>query len=864
MDSTWVQLEWDIPADGGSKILGYIVQYREPSSSKWIVANTQPIPTNTYRVTSLRDKGEYEFRVIAKNAAGLSKPSPPSERVQLKPKYGPPGPPTQINAESIGRNFVTLTWAPPVDDGGSKITGYIIESREFGSSLWRVVNDYTVLHPEFTVTNLTEFRDYEFRITAVNAIGKGVPSLPSSPIKIQEMGGSRPQIVVKPADTASPYNRRAVFTCEAVGRPAPVARWLRNGREVPEGARYRTEVQNDVFRLIIKEVWDIDAGEYTCEVSNVFGSDSATATLTVQAPPVIEKDVGNAIYADGEMVRLKIYFSGTGPFRYMLTLNKQEVTADHPNIHFVDFDNHVIITIPSIHSSEAGRYELSISNDSGEANTAFWLNVTGLPSSPQGPLQISDVSKTQAVLSWKPPVNDGGARLTGYVVERKDLSKDEWTEVATSVKDTNFTVTGLFEGHEYEFRVSATNENGQGPPLVGESPVVARLPFDTPSAPGKPEVARFGEDYVTLSWTRPLSDGGSRIRGYLIEKREVGSDIWQKCNQNPSAATSYDVTNLIEGREYEFRVFAVNDAGASEPASTDALKFVPAKSGNPPEILTPLSDMYGEQGRSVRFECEIEGSPRPEFRWFRGLRELADTPKYTILSKGNTQVLIINDLQGDDADEYSCRASNSLGSRSTKAQLSIRSKPRIFIPPRYHGGYEAQKGEQIEVKIPFKAFPAPHSRWTKNGEPITDSDKYTITTDDKYATLRIANAVREDLGQYRVVVENDVGSDSGTISLSVADRPDPPRFPIVENVLDEAAVLSWKPPELDGGSLITNYIVERRETAGGQWTECARTRYTYLTVEGLTSKGTYEFRVSAQNKHGISKPCEPTAPMNSE
>lgn len=75
----------------------------------------------------------------------------------------------------------------------------------------------------------------------------------------------------------------------------------------------------------------------------------------------------------------------------------------------------------------------------------------------------------------------------------------------------------------------------------------------------------------------------------------------------------------------------------------DALKFVPAKSGNPPEILTPLSDMYGEQGRSVRFECEIEGSPRPEFRWFRGLRELADTPKYTILSKGNTQVNIFKE-----------------------------------------------------------------------------------------------------------------------------------------------------------------------------------------------------------------------------
>lgn len=57
---------------------------------------------------------------------------------------------------------------------------------------------------------------------------------------------------------------------------------MRNGREIPEGARYRTESQNGVFRLIIREVWDIDSGEYTCEVSNVFGSDSATANLIVQ------------------------------------------------------------------------------------------------------------------------------------------------------------------------------------------------------------------------------------------------------------------------------------------------------------------------------------------------------------------------------------------------------------------------------------------------------------------------------------------------------------------------------------------------------------------------------------------------------
>lgn len=32
------------------------------------------------------------------------------------------------------------------------------------------------------------------------------------------------------------------------------------------------------------------------------------------------------------------------------------------------------------------------------------------------------------------------------------------------------------------------NENGQGPPLVGDEAIIARLPFDVPGAPGKPEV----------------------------------------------------------------------------------------------------------------------------------------------------------------------------------------------------------------------------------------------------------------------------------------------------------------------------------------------------------------------------------------
>ncbi|CAD6198887.1 unnamed protein product, partial [Caenorhabditis auriculariae] len=850
MDSNWADIEWDPPRDGGSKIIGYQVQFRDANSAKWINAHNNLVTELHTRVTALRNCGEYEFRVIAKNAAGFSKPSAPSERVKLKSKFGPPGPPTQVGAQSIGRNHVTLTWVAPLDDGGSKITGYIVEQREYGSTLWTKVSDYNVRDPEFTVPNLKEFSDYEFRIVAVNSAGRGIPSLPSGPIKIQESGGSRPQIVVKPEDTAQPYNRRAVFVCEAVGRPTPTARWLRNGRELPESNRYRFEASDGTYKFMIKEVWDIDAGDYTVEVANVYGTDTATAKLIVQAPPVIEKDVPNTILPDGDLVRLKIYFSGTAPFRHSLTLNKEEIGVEHPTIRTVEFDDHILITIPSLSTREAGRYEYTVSNDSGEATTGFWLNVTGLPEAPQGPLHISNIGPAGCTLAWRPPAYDGGARVTNYVVEKRDLSKDEWTVVASNVKDMTYLVQGLFEHHEYEFRVSAVNENGQGSPLVAENPIVARLPFDPPSAPLNLEVSQVGGDYVTLTWNRPATDGGGRLRGYVIEKQEEGHEEWLRCNQNPSPQNSYNVPNLIDGRKYRYRVFAANDAGFSEPAELDSSEFHAAGSGK----------SAGDHLR-VTFECEISGNPRPEYRWFKGCKELVDTSKYTIINKGDKQVLIINDLSADDADEYTCRATNSSGTRSTRASLKIKTKPRLFIPPKYHGGYEAQKNETIELRIPYKAYPAAESRWTKNGEKIESGGKYTITTEDKFAVLRISNATREDYGEYRVTVENSVGSDSGIVTVSVADVPEPPRFPLIENVLDEAAILSWKPPALDGGSLVTSYLVDKRETSGGSWTPCAKTRYTYLTVEGLRAKNTYEFRISAENRHGMSKPCEPTAPV---
>jgi hypothetical protein len=69
-----------------------------------------------------------------------------------------------------------------------------------------------------------------------------------------------------------------------------------------------------------------------------------------------------------------------------------------------------------------------------------------------------------------------------------------------------------------------------------------------------------------------------------------------------------------------------------------------------------------------------------------------------------------------------------------------------------------------------------------------------------------------------------------------ADRPDPPRFPAADNIGVDSLALSWKAPVWDGGSDITNYLVEKREHPMTSWIRVGNTRYLLcsLNVPGFS------------------------------
>ena len=211
------------------------------------------------------------------------------------------------------------------------------------------------------------------------------------------------------------------------------------------------------------------------------------------------------------------------------------------------------------------------------------------PAAPEGPLKVSDITNTTAVLSWQPPKDDGGAPIDNYIIEKMDVARGEWTPAETvSGLANQVKLTKLSPKKEYKFRVRAVNKEGDGPNLETAMPVLVKNPFDEPTAPGTPEITDWNVDKIDLAWKTPESDGGAPIEKYVVEKREKKGN-WIKAAEVSSGSNKATVGNLSEGKEYEFRVIAVNKAGPGEPSETSRSQIAKARYRKPSCLIDSSS-----------------------------------------------------------------------------------------------------------------------------------------------------------------------------------------------------------------------------------------------------------------------------------
>ena len=102
-----------------------------------------------------------------------------------------------------------------------------------------------------------------------------------------------------------------------------------------------------------------------------------------------------------------------------------------------------------------------------------------------------------------------------------------------------------------------------------------------------------------------------------------------------------------------------------------------------PEFTQVLKPVTVIEGRTAKFEVEIDGTPPLDVIWYKGVRELQETPRIDIGKEGKKYYLNIHDCYGEDADEYSVKASTRSGSRMSRAELVIKSKSKSYSVTTY-------------------------------------------------------------------------------------------------------------------------------------------------------------------------------------
>ena len=100
-----------------------------------------------------------------------------------------PGIPYDLHASRIGTDYLTLKWSPPVDDGGSKITSYLLEKVDGICGEWIIVDEVKSFNTMYKVTGCSEDFEYFYAVSAKNCAGSGMRCQTETAIKAKKPEG---------------------------------------------------------------------------------------------------------------------------------------------------------------------------------------------------------------------------------------------------------------------------------------------------------------------------------------------------------------------------------------------------------------------------------------------------------------------------------------------------------------------------------------------------------------------------------------------------------------------------------------------------------------------------------------------------
>ncbi|KAL3100454.1 hypothetical protein niasHS_001757 [Heterodera schachtii] len=346
---------------------------------------------------------------------------------------------------------------------------------------------------------------------------------------------------------------------------------------------------------------------------------------------------------------------------------------------------------------------------------------------------------------------------------------------------------------------------------------------DRPAPPKRPlAVDNVARDSCTLSWQPPEDDGGSEVTNYVVECRDVGSQVWLPVNN--VVGTNSTVPNLQEGHEYQFRVCAVNAFGCSDPLNTDSavLAMDPYDPPGRPEVTDHDNNQI-----SIKWapSTDTGGSP---IAHYDVQRKDAKTQRWIKVNTHPVYDCAYTDehVQPEHGYYYRVVAVNEAGLDKPSDQSEL-----AWAKPKF----ETSRFELDDI----------------NGKEVR------VLAGHANTRQYIPKSARSDSGQCRIVATNEKGTAETRGLISVVDRPGPPEGPITYPATTKHSItLSWRPPKDDGGTELSGYRIEFKGLDERDWERVPAENVTLpnYTVRNLEKGAQYQFRVFAENMVGISEP----------
>ncbi|XP_075707252.1 myomesin-3 [Rhinoderma darwinii] len=739
-------------------------------------------------------------------------------------KAGVPGSPLCVQCNDVQKDCLLLSWTPPSNDRGSPIIGYFIERFDVSINEWIQCNQIPAKICRFPVCGLTEDSTYQFRVKAVNQAGVGHPSKPCEPVTIKDPAQEKKSIVI-PYDEARAITVNKDDLEEDVKVPAapknvhaseitedyivlswdepdpcgkePVKYYIEKCIEGSKGwerINLDTTLHSPRFSTL-----DLDKDKSYCfriQAANKHGvsdpsepSSSISLKATLVVPPApghisALRDTKTSAVVQWEKVEHEPEILG-------YYLYNREVGEDD----WRPVNNKPLqctrFTVPELQTgkdyefcvravNEAGLSERSPISDPLNINEAIYC-----PSAPNN-FALLSCGKEDMTICWKAPKFTAGKAVLGYFLDRHDPEDVAWKDVNNEpIPKTMYKVTGLTEGHFYEFRARALNSAGVG--KISEPSDLFKCEEWTMPEPGPPYDVRCREvrdNTLMLHWESPVYTGNSSVTGYFVEACEEGSGHWRRINENPIHDTHMRISDLETDKSYQFHVLAVNTSGPGIP-SLPCDPVTPVTKPGTNEIKVGVDDkgfIY------LSFE-NPEPVDSPPFDWSKDYKGTPDPERTDISSEGNKSKLILTKPSEEDVGTYSVEVPNTDGVSAshtlTKEELAdLLKKSHDVQHPLIQkiSGWNVEVLENGDVRLWLeveKLSPAADLEMILNDKVIENTPRRKIKFDKKNGLIEI---IKEDFGE----------DDKGTYTAKVVDGKASNQFSIVltgedfDKILDES------------------------------------------------------------------------------